>query len=190
MSGTKMPARRRAGRATSSASEPAGDGMVQAVYSYNDDNEELVNDSIAGAPSAADAAEPVSSAQVVAAERDAAERRAPGQRSEVLKAMDGENRPPNCGSGGHNHPKSPSNPLAADGAASTAGPLCPGPLNRPCRRGCLQNRLSTKMSACYPRVEQNRIVVGLPTRRGEHAQHGYEFHDVNIIISMVKTHHI
>ena len=93
MSGTKMPARRRAGRATSSASEPAGDGMVQAVYSYNDDNEELVNDSIAGAPSAADAAEQVSGAKVVAAERDAAERRAPGQRSEVLKAMDGENRP-------------------------------------------------------------------------------------------------
>ena len=118
-----MPARRRAGRATSSASEPAGDGMVQAVYSYNDDNEELVNDSIAGAPSAADAAEQVSGAKVVAAERDAAERRAPGQRSEVLKAMDGENRPPNCGSGGHNHPKSPSNPLAADGAASTAGLL-------------------------------------------------------------------
>ena len=118
-----MPARRRAGRATSSASEPAGDGIVQAVYSYDYDNEELQKDSVSGASSAADAAQPVSSAQVVSAERDAAERRAPGQRSEVLKVMDGETRPPNCGSGGHNHPKSPSNPLAADGAASTAGPL-------------------------------------------------------------------
>ena len=97
--------------------------MVQAVYSYSDDNEELVNDSIAGAPSAADAAEPVSGAKEKAAERDAAERRAPGQRSGVVKATAAVNLPPNLGSGGHNHPKSPSNPLAADGAASTAGPL-------------------------------------------------------------------
>ena len=37
--GNKMPARRRAGRATSSASEPASDGMVRAVYSYDDGNE-------------------------------------------------------------------------------------------------------------------------------------------------------
>ena len=33
----KMPARRRAGRATGSASEPAGAGIVQAVYSYVED---------------------------------------------------------------------------------------------------------------------------------------------------------
>ena len=56
-------------------------------------------------------------------ERDAAERRAPEQRSGVAKSTEAENRPPNSGSGGHNHPKSPSNCLAADGAASTAGPL-------------------------------------------------------------------
>ena len=35
--GPKMPARRRAGRATSSASEPAAAGIVQAVYSYVED---------------------------------------------------------------------------------------------------------------------------------------------------------
>ena len=118
-----MPARRRAGRATSSASGPAGDGMVQAVFSYDDGNEELPKDSASGASSAADAAEPASGAQVVSAERDAAERRAPDQRSEVVKSTEAENQPPNSGSAAHNHPKSPSNRLAADGAASTAGLL-------------------------------------------------------------------
>ena len=48
-----MPARRRAGRATGSASEPAGAGIVQAVYSYVEDVEDQLAEVPPGAAVAA-----------------------------------------------------------------------------------------------------------------------------------------
>ena len=76
-----MPARRRAGRATSSFFELAGDEIVQAEYSYDDDKQELVNDSIAGASSAAEAALPVPGTKSVQEEHHAVERQGAEQRS-------------------------------------------------------------------------------------------------------------
>lgn len=62
------------------------------------------------------------------------------------------------------------------GRARTGSFTCPGPLNRPCRRGCLQNRPSTncplvihalsRTDFClFVKKTSYRIVVGLPTRR-------------------------